>query len=155
MPSLEMPQSPRIRSKVKWVQILVYTSGFSIFINYLSKIMIKSNATSLLDNTVMLYKQTASSWHDVCLDQRSFKDTGFNFIVRNLPKRICSNCYNFQVKHSWSIKGIKMVPHRGWGKVRVVPKVPLEMLIFALRLMENTKILTWMRKLKIYLPKRN
>ena len=33
--------------------------------------MIKSNAKSLLDNTAMLYKQTASSRHDVCLDQRS------------------------------------------------------------------------------------
>ena len=73
MPSLEMPQSPRIRSKVKWVQILEYTSDFSVFINYLSKIIIKSNAKSLLDNTAMLYKQTASSRHDVCLDQKSFK----------------------------------------------------------------------------------
>ena len=35
--------------------------------------MIKSNAKSLLDNTAMPYKQTASSRHDVCLDQRSFK----------------------------------------------------------------------------------
>ena len=35
--------------------------------------MIKSNAKSLLDNTAMLYKQTASSRRDVCLDQRSFK----------------------------------------------------------------------------------
>ena len=35
--------------------------------------MIKSNAKSLLDNTAMLYKQTASSRQDVCLDQRSFK----------------------------------------------------------------------------------
>ena len=35
--------------------------------------MIKSNAKSLLDNTAMLYKQTASSKHDACLDQRSFK----------------------------------------------------------------------------------
>ena len=35
--------------------------------------MIKSNAKSLLDNTAMLYKQTASSRHDVFLDQRSFK----------------------------------------------------------------------------------
>ena len=35
--------------------------------------IIKSNAKSLLDNTVMLYKQTALSRHDVCLDQRSFK----------------------------------------------------------------------------------
>ena len=35
--------------------------------------MIKSNAKSLLDNAAMLYKQTASSRHDVCLDQRSFK----------------------------------------------------------------------------------
>ena len=35
--------------------------------------MIKSNAKSLLDNTTMLYKQTASSRHDMCLDQRSFK----------------------------------------------------------------------------------
>ena len=33
--------------------------------------MIKSNAKSLLDNTAMLYKQTTSSRHDVCLDQRS------------------------------------------------------------------------------------
>ena len=35
--------------------------------------MIQINAKSLLDNTAMLYKQTASSRHDVCLDQRSFK----------------------------------------------------------------------------------
>ena len=35
--------------------------------------MIQSNAKSLLDTTVMLCKQTASSRHDVCLDQRSFK----------------------------------------------------------------------------------
>ena len=35
--------------------------------------MNKSNAKSLLDNTVMLYKQTVSSMHDLCLDQRSFK----------------------------------------------------------------------------------
>ena len=35
--------------------------------------MIKSNAKSLLDNTAMLYKQTASSRHDMCLDQRSSK----------------------------------------------------------------------------------
>ena len=31
--------------------------------------MIQSNAKSLLDTTAMLYKQTASSRHDVCLDQ--------------------------------------------------------------------------------------
>ena len=35
--------------------------------------MIKSNAKSLVDNTAVLYKQTASSRHDVCLDKRSFK----------------------------------------------------------------------------------
>ena len=35
--------------------------------------MIQSNAKSLLDNTAMLYKQSASSRHDVFLDQRSFK----------------------------------------------------------------------------------
>ena len=35
--------------------------------------MIKSNAKSLLDITAMLYKQKASSKHDVCLDQKSFK----------------------------------------------------------------------------------
>ena len=35
--------------------------------------MIQSNAKSLLDNTAMLYKQSASSRHDVCLDQRLFK----------------------------------------------------------------------------------
>ena len=41
--------------------------------------MIQSNAESLLDNTAMLYKQTGSSRHDVCLDQRSFKcKTGEN-----------------------------------------------------------------------------
>ena len=55
------------------MQILVYTSDFSVFINLLSKIMIQSNAKSLLDTTAMLYKQTASLRHDVCLDQRSFK----------------------------------------------------------------------------------
>ena len=55
------------------MQILLYTSDFSVFINYLSKSMIKSNAISLLDNKAMLYKQTPSSRHDLCLDQRSFK----------------------------------------------------------------------------------
>ena len=35
--------------------------------------MIQSYAKSLLDTTVMLCKQTASSRHDVCFDQRSFK----------------------------------------------------------------------------------
>ena len=35
--------------------------------------MIQSNAKSLLDDTAMVYKQTTSSRHDVCLDQRSFK----------------------------------------------------------------------------------
>ena len=35
--------------------------------------MIQSYAKSLLDNTAMLYKQTASSRHDVCLDHRSLK----------------------------------------------------------------------------------
>ena len=35
--------------------------------------MVKSNAKSLLDNTTMLYKQTASPRHGVRLDQRSFK----------------------------------------------------------------------------------
>ena len=37
------------------------------------QVLIQSNVKSLLDNTAMLYKQTASSRHDVCLDQRSFK----------------------------------------------------------------------------------
>ena len=55
------------------MQTLVYTPDFSIFINQLSKIMIKNNAKSILYNTAMLYTQTASSRHDVCLDQRSFK----------------------------------------------------------------------------------
>ena len=55
------------------MQTLVYTSDFSVFNHKLSKIMIKSNAKSVLDNTAMLYKQTASSRHDVWLDQRSFK----------------------------------------------------------------------------------
>ena len=55
------------------MQIFVYTSDFSVFINQLSKIMIQSNAKYLLDNTAMQIKQTASSRHDVCLDQRSFK----------------------------------------------------------------------------------
>ena len=35
--------------------------------------MIQSNAKSLLDNTAMIYKQTASSRHDVCLDERSLR----------------------------------------------------------------------------------
>ena len=55
------------------MQILVYTSDFSVFINLLSKIMTQSNAKSLLDTTAMLYKQTASSMHDVFLDQRPLK----------------------------------------------------------------------------------
>ena len=55
------------------MQILVYTSDFSIFINSYPKFMIKSNAKPLLDKTAMLYKQTASSRHDVCFDQSSLK----------------------------------------------------------------------------------
>ena len=35
--------------------------------------MIQNNAKSLLGNSAMLYKLTASSRHDLCLDQRSFK----------------------------------------------------------------------------------
>ena len=35
--------------------------------------MIQSNTKSLLDYTAILYKQTASPRHDVCLDQRSLK----------------------------------------------------------------------------------
>ena len=71
------------------MQILVYTSDFSVFINKLSKIMIQNNAKSLLDNTVILYKQTASSRHDVCFDQRSFKcKIGEN----------CSNIYLYRGK---------------------------------------------------------
>ena len=62
------------------MQILVYTSDFSVFINLLSKIMTQSNAKSLLDTTAMLYKQTASSMHDVCLDQSTLKcKIGENF----------------------------------------------------------------------------
>ena len=44
--------------------------------------MIQSNAKSLLDTTAMLYKQKASSRHDVCLNQRSFK------------RKIGENCSN-------------------------------------------------------------
>ena len=48
-----------------------------------------------------------------------------------------------------------MVPRRDWEKVMVVSKVPLEIFIFALRLLEKTKMLTLTRTFKIYLPKRN
>ena len=56
--------------------------------------MIKSNAKSLLDNTAMIYKQTASSRHDVCLDQRSFKSK----IVENCSNilRILGQSSNFK-----------------------------------------------------------
>ena len=37
MPSLEMSKSPRFRSKVNGVQIIVYTSDFSVFINQTSR----------------------------------------------------------------------------------------------------------------------
>ena len=47
------------------MQILVYMSDFNVFINKLTKIMIQKNAKYLLDTTAMLYKQTASSRHDV------------------------------------------------------------------------------------------
>ena len=63
------------------MQILVYTSDFIVFINYLSIIMIKSNAKSPLDNTAMLYKQTASSRHDVCLDHLSAKSVKIVAII--------------------------------------------------------------------------
>ena len=45
------------------------------------KIMIQSNAKSLLDNAAMLYKQTASSRHDMCLDQRSLKSKSVKIVA--------------------------------------------------------------------------
>ena len=68
--------------------------------------MIKSNAKSLLDNTAMLYKQTASSMHDVCLDQMSFKckigENCSNILCILRRKSLVSTdtvCNNF-VRHS-------------------------------------------------------
>ena len=56
--------------------------------------MIQSNAKSLLDTTAMLYKQTASSRHDVCLDQRSFKcKIGEN----------CSNLFYIEAKFKFYV----------------------------------------------------
>ena len=55
------------------MQIRVYTLDFSVFTNKVAKIMNESFAKSLFNNTALLYKQTESSRHDVCLDQRSFK----------------------------------------------------------------------------------
>ena len=55
------------------MQIIVYMSDISVFIDKLSKIMIQSNAKSPFDTTAMVYKKAASSRHDLCLDQRSFK----------------------------------------------------------------------------------
>ena len=88
------------------MQILVYTSDFSVFINQLSNIMIQSNAKSLLDNTAMLYKQT-SSRHDVCLDQRSFKC------------KIGENCSNILSIYGQNSKGEF---HPIWNLHRVLPK---------------------------------
>ena len=56
--------------------------------------MIQSNAKSLLDNTAMLYKQTASSRHDVCLDPRSFKCK----IGENCSNILCIYKQNSNVK---------------------------------------------------------
>ena len=61
------------------MQIIVYTSDFSNFINKLSKIMIKSNAKSLFDTIATLYKDTASSRHDV---QNVLKHTAIFFLYR-------------------------------------------------------------------------
>ena len=52
---------------------LLYIRQILAFLSISYPKMIQSNAKSLLDNTAMLYKQTASSRHDMCLDQRSFK----------------------------------------------------------------------------------
>ena len=43
------------------MQILVYTSDFSVFINQLSKIMIKSNSKSLLDHTQVIYRYISNN----------------------------------------------------------------------------------------------
>ena len=74
MPSLEMPQIPRIRSKVNRVQILVflYIRQILAFLS-ISYPKLWFKVMQNLFNTAMLYKQTSSSRHDVCLDQRSFK----------------------------------------------------------------------------------
>ena len=48
--------SPRIRSKVNWVQILVYTSDVTVFIDKVSTIINKSGAKSPLDNTALQYQ---------------------------------------------------------------------------------------------------
>ena len=67
------PKVPELGQRSTECKFLYIRQILAFFIRYLSKIMNKSNAKSLLDNTAMLYKQTASSRHDVCLDQRSFK----------------------------------------------------------------------------------
>ena len=53
MPSQEMSLSPGIRSKVNRMQVLVYTSYFTIFIHKVSTILNKSDAKSPLDNTAL------------------------------------------------------------------------------------------------------
>ena len=58
------------------------------------------------------------------------------------PREFTHTATSYKVKPSWPIKAKKTAPHRAWEKVRVVSKVPWGMLIFALRLMEKTKILT-------------
>ena len=55
MSSLEMSQRPRIRSKVNSVQILAYTPDFSVFNNYVSKIMNESNVKYFFNIAAMLY----------------------------------------------------------------------------------------------------
>ena len=61
--------------------------------------MIQSNAKSLLDNTAMLYKQTASLRHDVCLDQRSIKCKISENCSNDLPSFPLSNIHNRHVKY--------------------------------------------------------
>ena len=67
------PKVPELGQRSTECKLLYIRQILSVFINKLSKIMIQNNAKSLLGNSAMLYKLTASSRHDLCLDQRSFK----------------------------------------------------------------------------------
>ena len=69
------------------MQIIVYTSDFSVFINKLSKIMNKSSAKSLLDNTGMhINKQHHQAmmcvWIKCHLSAKSVKTVAIFYVYR-------------------------------------------------------------------------
>ena len=67
------PKDPELGQRLTECKVLHIRQMLAFLSIKYPKLLIKVMHKSYFDNTTMLYKQTESSIHDVCFDQRSFK----------------------------------------------------------------------------------